>query len=108
LDADERRVVVGPRHALLVAALSLKETNWLGDHPSIEAAVKSALPVLARVRSTREPAPARLTMDGRAPGVVFDAPEEAVAPGQACALYDAAEPSRLLGGGFIAGTVAAA
>ena len=35
-------------------------------------------------------------------GVAFDAPEEAVSPGQACVLYDAAEPSRVLGGGFIA------
>jgi tRNA-specific 2-thiouridylase len=108
LEAQERRVVVGPRCALLVAALTLKETNWLGDHPSIEAAGEAAAPVLARVRSTGEPAPARLTMWGGAACVVFDAPEEAVAPGQACVLYDAAEPSRLLGGGFIAGTVAAA
>ena len=37
--------------------------------------------------------------------VVFDTPEEAVSPGQACVLYDAAEPSRVLGGGFIAGTI---
>jgi tRNA-specific 2-thiouridylase len=103
LEAQERRVVVGPRCALLVAALSLKETNWLGDHPSIEAAAEAALPVLARVRSTGESAPGRLGMWGGAPGVVFDAPQEAVAPGQACVLYDAAEPSRLLGGGFIAG-----
>ena len=27
--------------------------------------------------------------------------EEGVAPGQACALYDPADPDRLLGGGFI-------
>jgi len=40
--------------------------------------------------------------------VVFAAPEEGVAPGQACVLYDAAAPSRVLGGGFIAATVAAA
>ena len=108
LEADARRVVVGPRSALLTAALSLKETNWLGDQPTIEAAARAKLPVLARVRSTREPAPARLAMCAGAPGVVFDGPEEAVAPGQACVLYDAAEPSRLLGGGFIAATVAAA
>jgi tRNA-specific 2-thiouridylase len=40
--------------------------------------------------------------------VVFDTPEEGVAPGQACVLYDATAPSRVLGGGFIAATVAAA
>ena len=34
LDADERQVIVGPREALLTRALTLKETNWLGDTPS--------------------------------------------------------------------------
>ena len=34
--------------------------------------------------------------------VDFDAPEEAVSPGQACVLYDTADPGRVLGGGFIA------
>jgi tRNA-specific 2-thiouridylase len=39
---------------------------------------------------------------GGAVGVDFDFPQEGVAPGQACALYDPTEPSRVLGGGFIA------
>jgi tRNA-specific 2-thiouridylase len=47
-------------------------------------------------------------MAGDIAQVVFDATEEGVAPGQACVLYDPAEPSRVLGGGFIAGTFAAA
>jgi len=41
------------------------------------------------------------------PGVVFDAAEEGVAPGQAAVLYAPEAPSRVLGGGFIAGTVRA-
>jgi len=45
--------------------------------------------------------------DGALAVVVFDASEEGVAPGQACVLYDPAAPSRVLGGGFIAGTTAA-
>ena len=60
--------------------------------------------MLARVRSTRDPAPARLVLQGGDVAVVFDAPEEGVSPGQACVLYDAAQPSRVLGGGFIAVT----
>ncbi|MDB5498222.1 MAG: trmU, partial [Phenylobacterium sp.] len=107
IDADSRQVVVGPREALLTASLTLKETNWVGDAVSIEAACEAGRPVLARVRSTREPAPGRLArLDGR-PAVVFDAPEEGVAPGQACALYAPEADSRVLGGGFIAGTVRA-
>jgi len=103
LDADSREVIVGPREALAAPSLRLKEINWLGDQPSIEAAASERLPVLARVRSTRPPAPARLALGGDAVTVVFDAPEEAVSPGQACVLYGADDPSRVLGGGFIAG-----
>ena len=105
LDAEARQVIVGPRQALLTASLSLKEINWLGDEPAIEAAI--GRPVLARVRSTRDPAPARLAMVGGEVAVIFDGAEEGVAPGQACVLYDPACPSRVLGGGFIAATVSA-
>jgi tRNA-specific 2-thiouridylase len=102
LDPARREVIVGPREALFSTALTLKETNWLGDEATIEAAAEAGKQALARVRSTRPPVPAelRLSEDG-AVGVVFDAPEEAIAPGQACVLYDAADPDRLLGGGFI-------
>ena len=103
IDAGRREVIVGPREALLSPALTLKETNWLGD-ASLEAAARAGAPVLARVRSTREPTPGRLAWVDDAPGVVFDAAEEGVAPGQACVLYDPAAPSRVLGGGFIAAT----
>jgi len=101
LDAGRRQVIVGPREALATPALALKEANWLGEGPSLEAAATSGRPILARVRSTREPVAGRLTMAAGAPGIRFDAPEEGVAPGQACVLYDPAEPSRVLGGGFI-------
>jgi tRNA-uridine 2-sulfurtransferase len=107
IDADQRQVIVGPREALLTAALSLKESNWLGDAPTIEAACAAGRPVLARVRSTREPAAGRLAMVDGVPGVMFDSPEEGVAPGQACVLYAPEAPARVLGGGFIAGTTAA-
>ena len=88
LEPEARRVVVGPREALLTASLTLEETNWLGDQPSIAAAAGVGLPVLARVRSTRQPSPARLSLMNGAVSVVFDEGEEGVAPGQACALYD--------------------
>src|SRR4051812_19665801 len=108
IDADRRQVIVGPREALLTRALTLKETNWIGDAASIEAACVAGRAVLARVRSTREPAPGRLALVEGQPGVLFDSPEEGVAPGQACVLYAPEAPSRVLGGGFIAATVRAA
>jgi tRNA-uridine 2-sulfurtransferase len=107
IDADKRQVIVGPREALLTAALRLKEDNWLGDQASLMDAAADGQAVLARVRSTREPAPARLMLEDAMPLVRFENAEEGVAPGQACVLYDAAKPSRVLGGGFIASTIAA-
>jgi tRNA-specific 2-thiouridylase len=108
LDPETRQVIVGPREALLTGALTLDEMNWLGDQPTIEAAAAEAQPVLARVRSTRPPVSARLSLADGAVAVVFDDGEEGVAPGQACALYDPADPDRLLGGGFIATTTSLA
>ena len=106
IDAAKHQVIVGPRETLLTSVLRLKETNWL-DGSSIETACAAARPVLARVRSTREPVPGRLTLMDGAPGVAFDTCEEGVAPGQACVLYAPEAPTRVLGGGFIAGTVRA-
>jgi tRNA-specific 2-thiouridylase len=107
LEPNEKRVIVGPREALLTAGLTLKETNWLGDAATIEAAAEAQLPVLARVRSTRDPVPARLALVDGAVKVLFETPDEGVSPGQACVLYAADVPSRVLGGGFIASTMAA-
>jgi tRNA-specific 2-thiouridylase len=106
LDPAKRHVIVGPREALLTASLTLDETNWLGDDASMQAAAEAGAPVLARVRSTRPPSPARLSMTDGVVAVTFDQGEEGVAPGQACALYDPADPDRLLGGGFIKTTTA--
>ena len=103
LDADARRVIVGPREALLTRALTLKEANWLGEEATLETAAEAGVRVAAKVRSTTAPATGRLAMLDGAAAVVFDTPEEGVAPGQACVLYDLSSPDRVLGGGFIAG-----
>ena len=102
IDAAARQVVVGPREALLTASCSLKKINWLGDQRNVFDAAREGQPVLARVRSTREPADGRLAVIDGEISVRFDAAEEGVSPGQACVLYDPADPARVLGGGFIA------
>ncbi len=108
INPDNRQVVVGPREALLTRALRLRETNWLGDQASLLEAAKAGQPVLARVRSTREPVAARLAIVDGAPAVLFDEAEEGVSPGQACVLYDPVSGGdRVLGGGFIESTTAA-
>lgn len=108
LDAAKRHVIVGPRAALGVSRIALKETNWLGAG-TMEDAARAGAPVLVRVRSTRPPVPARLAPgeDGHALTVLLGEAEAGVAPGQAAVLYDPAVPSRVLGGGWIAATGAA-
>lgn len=106
IDAAARQVIVGPREALLTAGLTMEELNWLGEG-SLHEACERGDTALIRVRSTREPAPGRLGFHDGAPAVWFDAPEEGVARGQASVLYGADGSTRILGGGFIASTIAA-
>ena len=106
IDAPNRKVIVGPREALLTAGLWMEEPNWIGPG-SLHEACEAGARVLVRVRSTREPKPSRLGFHDGRPAVFFDAPEEGVARGQASVLYDAEGSTRVLGGGFIAGTIPA-
>ncbi len=108
LEPETRRVIVGPREALLTTSLTLDEINWLGDEPAIGDAAAAGLPVRIRVRSTRPPTMGRLDLEGGEPVVRFDEGEEGVSPGQACVLYDAETADRVLGGGFIRSTTALA
>jgi tRNA-uridine 2-sulfurtransferase len=99
LDAANARVVVGPRSSLAVARLRLRDVNWIGEG-EIADLPAHGLPIAARVRSTRPPAPALLRPSGE---IEFVQPESGVSPGQACVFYDSVDPkARVLGGGFIA------
>jgi tRNA-uridine 2-sulfurtransferase len=100
LDADARRVVVGPRASLATRAVPVAEVNWLGDR-AFEEAPPGGWEVAVRVRSTRPPKAARVhpCAPDRAE-VELLAPEEGVAPGQACVFY-APGGGRVLGGGWI-------
>jgi len=98
LDATARRVVVGPKAALGQRLVRLHDVNWLDhDEPLQGRAVQ------ARIRSTHPPVAATLGVVGTAPPAAFTVellqPEDAIAPGQACVLYDG---ERVLGGGWIA------
>jgi tRNA-specific 2-thiouridylase len=107
LDAGSRRVVVGPREALRTSRIRLRDINWLGDG-SIDQALERQ--VFVKVRSTRAPQPAWLRA-GPGGGIEVElvGSEDGVSPGQACAFYDAGEgQARVLGGGMISSTVAAA
>jgi tRNA-specific 2-thiouridylase len=104
LDAPKARVIVGPREALATPTVGLREFNWIGPG-RLEALPAAGALVAARVRSTRQPAPAMLYPDGH---VAFIEPEIGVSPGQACVIYESVDAhARVLGGGFITNRAAA-
>ncbi len=112
-DSRTNTVTVGSREDLRVNACTAGEANWLMAEPD------APMRVLAKYRYNSEPVPATVrpisagdaanstlpTPSGRTGRfeVIFDSPQQAVAPGQAVVLYDAAAPDRVLGGGWIEG-----
>ena len=103
LDPAKRRVIVGPRGAVETHRLTLRDVNWLGDG-AFDQVPEGGIPILARVRSTREPVAAVLERTSEGATVWPPEGEGGIAPGQACVFYDAAGGGRVLGGGWIART----
>jgi tRNA-specific 2-thiouridylase len=102
LDAMSRRVVVGPREALTMRRIQLRDVNWIGEGPLDAAIERGGLDVFVKVRSTRTPQAARLFAAGGEYEVELTDGEDGVSPGQACVFYDGSQgQARVLGGGFI-------
>lgn len=113
-DAKTNVVTIGSKADLEVVACTANEANWLIDPPEVMA--DGELEVLAKYRYNSQPVPARVRVvepstenspSGR-PGrfeVRFDQHQQAVAPGQAVVLYEAREPDRVLGGGWVQSVV---
>jgi tRNA-specific 2-thiouridylase len=104
LDAQTRRVVVGPRDALRTRRIKLRDVNWIGEGALDNALDGARIEVFVKVRSTRPPQAAWLS--GGADGYEIELidGEDGVSPGQACVFYDGVHgQSRVLGGGFIRG-----
>ena len=95
LEPASRRVVVGPKSALLCRLVELSGVNWLGD----SAVPAGGIELEVKHRAQELAVAARLLpgSDDRA-HVIFAAPQAGVAPGQACVFYAG---SRVLGGGWI-------
>ena len=98
LDADARRVIVGPKAALSTRTIPLREINWLGDD-AFNSRAEWHLSV--KVRSTRPPRPAVIRpLSATEATVELLDPEDGVSAGQACVFY-AAQGGRVFGGGWI-------
>jgi tRNA-specific 2-thiouridylase len=101
IDAALRRVIVGPREALRMHRIVLRDVNWIGGG-SLDRAAGRGIELFVKVRSTRGPQPAWLRAIDGGYEVELVGGEEGVSPGQACVFYDAADgQARVLGGGFI-------
>jgi tRNA-specific 2-thiouridylase len=95
IDTTAQKVTVGPREALEKIDLDATDVNWISGR-----APDGPLRVTARIRHRHKDAPATVTSlgDGRAKAV-FDAPQTAIAPGQAVVFY---QDQVVVGGGWIA------
>jgi tRNA-uridine 2-sulfurtransferase len=101
IDADRKRIIVGPRQALATRRVALREINWIGNWP-LDRLPAEGIDVAVRVRSTRAPRAGLLRREADQVFVELLFAEEGVAPGQACVLYENEGPdARVLGGGTI-------
>ncbi|WP_068088587.1 tRNA 2-thiouridine(34) synthase MnmA [Polycladidibacter stylochi] len=101
LDADNRRVIVGPKEALAAHKLLLRGVNWIGPG-NLEDIAEDGMHVYAKVRSTRPPTKAVIRHKDGITTVELIEGEQGVAPGQACVFFEnQTEESRVLGGGWI-------
>lgn len=97
IDAALRQVTVGPRDALMVSRVRLRETNWLPG----PAAPRRSFEAMVKVRSSQPAIPAIVhpDPDGAGAEVELLRAEAGVSPGQACVFYVDGE---VRGGGWIA------
>jgi tRNA-specific 2-thiouridylase len=101
LDPARRRVIVGPRDALMTTGIELRDINWLGDQP-VSSLPPEGLNLWVKVRSSQPVQPAILMRAEGGFRVVLLSPEAGVSAGQACVFYESDEPrARVLGGGWI-------
>jgi len=100
LDPLKKQVIVGPKQALEISKVHIKELNWLGS----EKIPTEGLKIQVKVRSTRPAEPATLFAGEMADEAYFilEKPEYGVSSGQAAVFYDG---DHLLGGGWIAQAV---
>jgi tRNA-uridine 2-sulfurtransferase len=94
LDAQQKKVIVGPESALANQRFKIKEINWLaGD------SIPEGIEVTVKLRSAHAGARATIgASEGGITEILLSEPERAITPGQACVMYDG---DRVLGGGWI-------
>ena len=93
-DMAQNTVTVGPNEALFHNALTARDFNWI-PFPALQSPIR----VTAKIRhSQNEQAATVYPEENGTVRVVFDAPQRAITPGQAVALY---QDELVMGGGTI-------
>jgi len=95
INSVEGTVTIGKREALLSTGCTVIEMNWFA-RPSV-----FPFKALVQTRYRRKAASADIDYINECMHIEFDQPEEAVAPGQVCAVY---VNTSLIGGGLISST----
>ena len=58
IDHERNNVTIGPKEALAINQIALKNLNWLGPEKGMDDEIE--LPVYVKIRSTSEPVPASI------------------------------------------------
>jgi tRNA-specific 2-thiouridylase len=93
IDAENNRVVIGPRKALYSTRMKVDKITWQKyDH------IEDGMAVHVQIRHHDPGTPARLFNDGSGIIVEFDEPVSAITPGQSAVFF---EEDDVIAGGFI-------
>ena len=96
IDVQSNKVLVGPRQALEVSEITLKDFNWINKNSLLH-----KQKILTKLRNTGQLISATLSKSNHQVKIILDNPIEGVSPGQAAVIYDFQCSSRVLGGGWI-------
>lgn len=97
-DPAANTITVGPRERLLCGGCTADEVNWLNCNP---ADLAEWQPVMIKYRYNTDAVSGHARASESKLRLRFATPQEAVTPGQAVVLYDAATNERVLAGGWI-------
>ena len=98
INVQDNEVIVGPKEALNVDEILLKEMNWVNN------SFPSDKKILVKLRNTGKLISAEMNKTNDRVTLYPKKPVEGVSPGQAAVIYDANDENNVLGGGWIVST----
>ena len=98
INVQDNEVIVGPKEALNVDEILLKEMNWVNN------SFPSDKKILVKLRNTGNLISAEMKKMNDRVTLYPTNPAEGVSPGQAAVIYDANDENNVLGGGWIVST----